>query len=65
MLDLFPSPLPALPQDKVLSIRQRDEEAATCFTGENLLTLAATYYTILLRQEAGESLIRGSCKVDN
>ena len=59
MLNLFPAPLPALPQDKVLSIRQRDEEAATCLTGENLLTLAATYYTILLRQEGGESVMQG------
>ena len=39
-------------QDKVLSIRQREEEA-TCLTGENLLTLAATFYTLLLRRTGG------------
>ena len=35
-------------QDKVLTIQQREEET-TCLTGENLLTLAATFYTLLLR----------------
>ena len=35
-----------------MSIRQREEEA-TCLTGENLLTLAATFYTLLLRRTGG------------
>jgi len=40
-------------QDKVLSIRQRDEDTITCLIGEELLSLAATYYTILLRRTGG------------
>merc|ERR1719357_329594 len=39
-------------QDKVLTIQQREEET-TCLTGENLLTLAATFYTLLLRRTGG------------
>lgn len=40
-------------QDKVLSIRQRDEDTITCLAGEDLLQLAAAYYSILLRRTGG------------
>jgi len=43
-----------LSEDQVLSILQHDaQESTTCLTGPEVLQLAATYYTILLRRSGG------------